>query len=135
MSRRARHAGRRAVSPLLAAIPLLPRYKFLVREDGTRIASFYPVNSNYLQNVEGAVDTAHFPYLHTNHWSKVKQRLFSQPGGSSRTEAGFLDPAQSCPPDHPLEKRLRQVRMLADEIRVCGGDAVVARRIEGGKVR
>jgi len=60
-------------------VPLLPRYEFLVREDGTRTTSFYPINSNYLQNVEGAVDTVHFPYLHMNHWSKVKRQLFSRP--------------------------------------------------------
>ncbi len=55
--------------------PLLPRYEVLVREDGTRKVDFYPINSNYLQNVEGAVDTAHFSYLHMERWSKVKSKL------------------------------------------------------------
>ncbi len=67
--------------------PLLPSYEFLVRENGTRATSFYPINSNYLQNVEGAVDTAHFPYLHTNNWSTVKRELFSRP----RPKVSFVE--------------------------------------------
>ncbi|MBM2809674.1 MAG: phthalate 4,5-dioxygenase [Chloroflexi bacterium] len=59
--------------------PLLPRYELLVREDGARQVSFYPINSNYLQNVEGAVDAVHFPFLHTDNWSKKKQALFAMP--------------------------------------------------------
>jgi phenylpropionate dioxygenase-like ring-hydroxylating dioxygenase large terminal subunit len=59
--------------------PLLPRYEVLVREDGTRKADFYPINSNYLQNVEGALDTAHFSYLHMDHWSQVKSKLSQMP--------------------------------------------------------
>ncbi|MBM2810673.1 MAG: phthalate 4,5-dioxygenase [Chloroflexi bacterium] len=55
--------------------PLLPRYEFLVREDGTRKADFYPINSNYLQNLEGALDTVHFPYLHMDNWSEAKHKL------------------------------------------------------------
>src|SRR5439155_17557910 len=41
-------------------MPLLPRYEVLVREDGTRKADCYQINSNYLQNVEGALDIAYF---------------------------------------------------------------------------
>ncbi|MBM2812011.1 MAG: phthalate 4,5-dioxygenase [Chloroflexi bacterium] len=52
--------------------PLLPRYEVLVRQDGTHAANHYVLNSNYLQNLEGALDTAHFCYLHMNNWSKVK---------------------------------------------------------------
>jgi len=42
-------------------MPLLPRYEVLVREDGTRKVDYYLINSNYLQNVEGALDTIHAP--------------------------------------------------------------------------
>jgi nitrite reductase/ring-hydroxylating ferredoxin subunit len=60
-------------------MPLLPRYEVLVREDGTRKTDYYDINSNFLQNVEGAVDTVHFSYLHMNDWSKVKHRLSELP--------------------------------------------------------
>jgi len=60
-------------------VPLLPRYEVLVREDGGRKADCYRINSNYLQNVEGAVDTVHFSYLHMDGWSKVKHRLAQLP--------------------------------------------------------
>jgi len=59
--------------------PLLPRYEVLVREDGTRKTDFYPINSNYLQNLEGAVDTVHAAYLHTDRWSEKKQVLARLP--------------------------------------------------------
>lgn len=59
--------------------PLLPRYEVLVREDGTRKTDFYPINSNYLQNVEGAVDSVHFSYLHMDNWSKIKHKLANCP--------------------------------------------------------
>lgn len=59
--------------------PLLPRYEALVRSDGTRRASHYLINSNYLQNVEGAVDTVHSSYLHRDDWSTVKHMLSSLP--------------------------------------------------------
>ncbi|MPZ12839.1 MAG: Rieske 2Fe-2S domain-containing protein [Chloroflexi bacterium] len=59
--------------------PLLPRYEVLVRDDGSRKADSYQINSNYLQNVEGALDTAHFSYLHMDNWSKVKHRLAAMP--------------------------------------------------------
>ncbi len=58
--------------------PLLPRYEVLVREDGTRKADYYFINSNYLQNIEGA-DSVHPAYLHVNNWSKVKHMLASLP--------------------------------------------------------
>jgi len=60
-------------------MPLLPRYETLVREDGTRKVDFYSINSNYLQNLEGAVDTVHFSYLHMDHWSQVKHKLAGLP--------------------------------------------------------
>ncbi len=59
--------------------PLLPRYEILIREDGTHKVDYYKINSNYLQNVEGAVDSVHFSYLHMDNWSKVKHRLKSMP--------------------------------------------------------
>ncbi len=61
------------------AMPLLPRYEVLVREDGTRKVDYYPINSNYLQNLEGALDTVHFSYLHMTNWSRVKQKLTKLP--------------------------------------------------------
>jgi phenylpropionate dioxygenase-like ring-hydroxylating dioxygenase large terminal subunit len=60
-------------------MPLLPRYEILVREDGSRKADYYLINSNYLQNVEGALDTAHFSFLHMENWSKVKHRIADLP--------------------------------------------------------
>jgi phthalate 4,5-dioxygenase len=60
-------------------MPLLPRYEVLVREDGSRMTNYYTINSNYLQNVEGALDTVHFSYLHQDHWSTMKPRLASLP--------------------------------------------------------
>ena len=60
-------------------MPLLPRYEVLVREDGTRKTDYYPINSSYLQNLEGAVDTIHAAYLHTNNWSEMKHRLSRLP--------------------------------------------------------
>jgi 5,5'-dehydrodivanillate O-demethylase len=60
-------------------MPLLPRYEVLVRDDGTRKVDYYSINSNFIQNVEGALDTVHFSYLHMDHWSKVKHRLASLP--------------------------------------------------------
>lgn len=59
--------------------PLMPRYEVLIREDGNRKVDFYKINSNYLQNVEGAVDSVHFSYLHMDNWSKVKHRLATMP--------------------------------------------------------
>jgi phenylpropionate dioxygenase-like ring-hydroxylating dioxygenase large terminal subunit len=60
-------------------MPLLPRYEVLVREDGTRKVDYYPINSNYLQNLEGALDTVHFSYLHMNDWSQTKHKVKSLP--------------------------------------------------------
>ena len=59
--------------------PLLPRYEVLIRQDGSRKVDYYDINSNYLQNVEGAVDSVHFSYLHMDNWSKVKHRLELMP--------------------------------------------------------
>jgi phenylpropionate dioxygenase-like ring-hydroxylating dioxygenase large terminal subunit len=59
--------------------PLLPRYEVLVREDGTRQADYYPINSNWLQNLEGAVDHRHARILHANRWSKNKERIMAPP--------------------------------------------------------
>jgi hypothetical protein len=60
-------------------MPLLPRYEALVREDGTRKAESYRIQSNYVQNVEGALDTVHAPYLHMDHWSEAKKKLAELP--------------------------------------------------------
>ena len=60
-------------------MPLLPRYEALVREDGTRKTDCYPINSNYLQNLEGALDTVHAPYLHMELWSRFKGKLATLP--------------------------------------------------------
>jgi len=59
--------------------PLLPRYEVLVRKDGTRKVDYYFINSNYLQNVEGAVDTVHAAYLHMDQWASRKKALFQLP--------------------------------------------------------
>lgn len=55
--------------------PLLARYEVLVREDGSRNHYYDVSGGNYLQHLEGAVDTAHFSYLHQFNWSKVKDRV------------------------------------------------------------
>jgi len=60
-------------------MPLLPRYEVLIRDDGTRKADYYPINSNWLQNLEGAVDTVHAAYLHTDNWSSMKRRVAGLP--------------------------------------------------------
>ena len=69
--------------------PLLPRYEMLVREDGDRKADYYVINSNYIQNVEGAVDTIHAPYLHVDRWSERKGNIPSLP--KSRVEFSETD--------------------------------------------
>ena len=60
-------------------MPLLPRYETLVREDGSRKVDYYQINSNYLQNVEGALDTSHASFLHIDNWSKMKHKLAAMP--------------------------------------------------------
>ncbi|HEX9879905.1 MAG TPA: Rieske 2Fe-2S domain-containing protein [Candidatus Binatia bacterium] len=60
-------------------MPLLPRYEVLVREDGSRKVDYYKINSNYLQNVEGAVDTSHASFLHIDNWSTMKHKLAAMP--------------------------------------------------------
>jgi phenylpropionate dioxygenase-like ring-hydroxylating dioxygenase large terminal subunit len=59
--------------------PLLPRYEVLVRKDGTRKAGSYKINSNFLQNLEGALDTAHASFLHVDHWSTMKREILAMP--------------------------------------------------------
>jgi hypothetical protein len=59
--------------------PVLPRYDVFAREDGTRVNSAYPMSCNYVQAIEGVLDTVHFPYLHSNNWSKAKLRLRNSP--------------------------------------------------------
>jgi 5,5'-dehydrodivanillate O-demethylase len=60
-------------------IPLLPRFEVLAREDGTHKTDYYDINSNYLQNVEGALDTVHAAYLHMDRWSQVKADVLRMP--------------------------------------------------------
>lgn len=60
-------------------MPLLPRYEVLVRTDGSRKVDYYPINSNWLQNLEGAFDTVHAAYLHTAGWSRQKHVLAKLP--------------------------------------------------------
>ncbi len=59
--------------------PILPRYETLAREGGTRSYDVYTAGGNYLQHVEGAVDTSHLSYLHATNWSKTKHKLFTMP--------------------------------------------------------
>ncbi len=59
--------------------PLLPNYESLVRTDGTRQVTWYPIGGNYVQHVEGAVDTVHGAYLHNGAWSKEKHVLATLP--------------------------------------------------------
>ena len=59
--------------------PPLPPFETLVRGDGSRKADYHPINSNYLQNVEGALDPIHSTYLHMDRWSKVKEHVLKQP--------------------------------------------------------
>src|SRR5438552_2683678 len=40
-------------------MPLLPRYEALVREDGNRQVTWWPIDGNYLQHLEGAWDNIH----------------------------------------------------------------------------
>ena len=57
----------------------LPSFEALVRGDGTRLADSYVINSNWLQNLEGALDPIHSVYLHMDKWSEVKDIVFAQP--------------------------------------------------------
>jgi 5,5'-dehydrodivanillate O-demethylase len=59
--------------------PLLPNYETLVRNDGTRVTDVYAAGGNFLQHIEGALDTTHLSYLHANHWSRIKEKLFAMP--------------------------------------------------------
>lgn len=60
-------------------MPLLPKYEVLVRDDGTRAMDVYEAGGNFLQHVEGAVDTSHLSYLHATNWSRIKHKLFTMP--------------------------------------------------------
>jgi phthalate 4,5-dioxygenase oxygenase subunit len=60
-------------------MPDLPRYESLAREDGTRTFDVYSAGGNYLQHVEGAIDTSHLSYLHATNWSQTKHKLFAMP--------------------------------------------------------
>ncbi|HEY3118792.1 MAG TPA: Rieske 2Fe-2S domain-containing protein [Chloroflexota bacterium] len=60
-------------------MPLLPRYEALVREDGNRQVTWWPIEGNYLQHLEGAWDNIHAGFLHTMHWSEKKKELPSLP--------------------------------------------------------
>jgi 5,5'-dehydrodivanillate O-demethylase len=55
--------------------PLLPNYEALARTDGTRQVTWYPIGGNYVQHVEGALDTVHGAYLHNGAWSREKHVL------------------------------------------------------------
>ena len=59
--------------------PPLPHFETLVRGDGSRKTDYYPIRSNYLQNLEGALDPIHSTYLHMDRWSEVKDRVLTQP--------------------------------------------------------
>ena len=58
--------------------PPMPHFECLVRGDGSRKTDYYPINSNYLQNLEGALDPIHSTYLHMDQWSEVKARVFER---------------------------------------------------------
>lgn len=59
--------------------PDFPNFEVLAREDGSRIVDVYTAGGNYLQHVEGAIDTTHLSYLHATNWSTTKHKLFSMP--------------------------------------------------------
>ncbi|HEY3118875.1 MAG TPA: Rieske 2Fe-2S domain-containing protein, partial [Chloroflexota bacterium] len=60
-------------------MPLLPRYEALVRTDGTRQCTWWPIEGNYLQHLEGAWDNIHAGFLHTLNWSTNKRVLATFP--------------------------------------------------------
>lgn len=60
-------------------MPLLPRYETLVRTDGTRQCTWWPITGGYLQHLEGAWDWIHAGFLHTNNWSKNKLVMMDLP--------------------------------------------------------
>ena len=87
--------------------PPLPPFECLVRGDGSRKADYHPINSNYLQNVEGALDPIHVTYLHMDNWSEVKEQVLRQPQTEvslEETEYGVwrrsfpADPHRECVP-------------------------------------
>lgn len=60
-------------------MPLLPSYEALVRTDGTRRCTWWPIDGNYLQHLEGAWDNIHAGFLHTANWSQNKHVLAALP--------------------------------------------------------
>jgi phthalate 4,5-dioxygenase len=60
-------------------MPLLPNYEVLVRQDGTRRVTWWPIKGGYLQHLEGAWDNIHAGILHTNNWSEKKHVLAALP--------------------------------------------------------
>ena len=60
-------------------MPLLPNYEVLVRQDGTRQCTWWPINGNYLQHLEGAWDNIHAGFLHTAQWSEKKHIMRTLP--------------------------------------------------------
>jgi phthalate 4,5-dioxygenase oxygenase subunit len=59
--------------------PDFPNFEVLAREDGTRVTDVYVAGGNFLQHVEGAIDTTHLSYLHATNWSTTKHKLFAMP--------------------------------------------------------
>lgn len=59
--------------------PDFPNFEVLARNDGSRVTDVYTAGGNYLQHVEGAIDTTHLSYLHATNWSTTKHKLFSMP--------------------------------------------------------
>ena len=59
--------------------PDFPNFEVLARTDGSRVTDVYTAGGNYLQHVEGAIDTTHLSYLHATNWSTTKHKLFSMP--------------------------------------------------------
>src|SRR4051812_20855099 len=71
-------------------MPLLPNYEVLVRADGTRRATWWPIKGGYLQHLEGAWDNIHAGILHTNNWSEKKHVLATLPKPKTElTETDF----------------------------------------------
>lgn len=60
-------------------MPLLPNYEALVRTDGTRRVTWWPIDGNYLQHLEGAWDNIHAGLLHTKDWSEKKHVMLALP--------------------------------------------------------
>lgn len=59
--------------------PSFPLYEVLAPLEGTRAIDVYVAGGNFLQHVEGALDTVHLSYLHATNWSTTKKKLFAMP--------------------------------------------------------